>query len=182
MSILDLWMPILVSSVLVWILSAMVWMVFGWHKSDYSQTRDEQAARAALKGLSPGMYTVPYCADQKDMAKPEMQQKMHEGPVAYVTVVPSGMPKMGGKLIASFLYNVFVGVLCAYFVTRTLAADASYLAVFRVAGTVAFVAYGVAYIQECIWFGRSIGVTMKNMLDALLYGLVTGGAFGWLVT
>ena len=180
MSILDLWMPILVSSVLVWILSAMVWMVFGWHKSDYSKTRDEEATRAALKGMSPGGYSVPYCAHNKDMANPDIQKKFQEGPVALITIMPNGM-KMGGKLVASFVYNILVGVLCAYFVTRTLAADASYLQVFRIAGAVAFIAYGIAYIQECIWFGRSVSATMKNLLDALLYGLVTGGAFGWLV-
>jgi hypothetical protein len=55
MSILDLWMPILVASVLVWILSAMVWMVFGWYQSDYSKTRDEETTRAALKDIGPGI-------------------------------------------------------------------------------------------------------------------------------
>lgn len=180
MSIPELWMPILVSSVLVWILSALVWMVFGWHQSDFAKTRDEEATRAALKGITPGLYSIPYCAGQKDMALPEMQQKMREGPVAFVTVMPNGMA-MGGKLVGSFVYNVFVGVLCAYLVSRTLTADAGYLHVFRVAGTVAFIAYGIAYIQESIWFGRPVSVTAKNLLDALLYGLVTGGAFGWLV-
>jgi hypothetical protein len=180
MSIAELWMPILVSSVLVWILSAIIWMVFAWHQSDYARTRDEEAARAALKGMSPGLYSIPYCANQKDMAKAELQQKMQEGPIAFITILPNGMA-MGGKLLGSFVYNVFVGVLCAYLVSRTLTADAGYLQVFRVAGTVAFIAYGTAYIQESIWFGRPAGVTAKNLLDAVLYGLVTGGAFGWLV-
>ena len=80
----------------------------------------------------------------------------------------------------SFLYNVFVGILCAYFVSRTVAPDASYLAVFRVAGTTAFIAYGIAYIQDSIWFGRPWSLTAKTTFDSLLYALATGGAFGWL--
>jgi hypothetical protein len=97
-----------------------------------------------------------------------------------ITVMPPGAPAMGGKLIACFVYYVFVGVLCAYMVSRTLSIDAPYLQVFRIAGTVAFIAYGVAYIQDSIWFGRPVSLTAKSLLDALLYGLVTGGVFGWL--
>lgn len=180
MSILDLWMPILVSAALVWILSAMVWMVFPWHKPDFSPLPDEERIRAVMKGMSPGLYNVPHCVDQKTMATPEMQQKYKDGPVAIVTVMQSGTPKMGGKLVACFAYYVVVGILCAYFVTRTLSVDATYLQVFRIAGAVAFIAYGIAYIQDSIWFGRPASLTAKSLLDALLYGLVTGGAFGWL--
>jgi hypothetical protein len=180
MGILDIWPAIIVASVLVWVLSALIWTVFGWHNSDFANTDNEKTVRAALKGLSPGLYNVPHCASQKDMATPEMQQLMREGPIALITVLPSGVAKMGGKLLSSFFYNVFVSVLCAYLVTRTLPVDASYLQVFRVAGAVAFTAYGIAYIQEYVWFGRPLGLTVKNLLDAFLYGLVTGGAFGWL--
>ncbi len=180
MSILDLWMPILVSAAIVWIFSALVWMVFPWHKSDFAKTGDEEAVRAALKGLGPGFYNVPHCADQKELKQPEMQRKFEEGPAAFITVVPKGLPQMGGKLLASFAYYVFVGILCAYFVTRTTGSDATYLQVFRVAGAVAFIAYGVAYIQDSVWFGRPVSITMKSLLDALLYGLLTGGTFGWL--
>ena len=180
MGIIDLWMAILVASVLAWTMSALVWMVFGWHKHDYAKTRDEDAARAALRGMSPGLYNVPHAVDQKDMAKPELQKKMQEGPIAMIAIMPAGMPKMGVMLALSFLFNILVSVLCAYMVSRTLTADASYLQVFRIAGTTAFAAYGFAYIQESIWFGRPYSVTARNLLDALLYALVTGGAFGWL--
>jgi hypothetical protein len=87
---------------------------------------------------------------------------------------------MGGKLVMMFLYNILVAVLCAYFVSRTLVAGADYLSVFRVSGAVAFIAYGIAYIQESIWFGRSWSLTLKNFLDALIYAVLTGGVFGWL--
>ena len=180
MSILDLWMPILVSAAIVWIFSALVWTVFPWHKSDFSKTGDEESVRASLRGLSPGFYNVPHCIDQNDLKNPDVQKKFEEGPLAFITILPSGLPKMGGKLFASFVYNVFVGILCAYVVTRTTASDASYLQIFRVAGTVAFIAYGVAYIQDSIWFGRPVPITVKSLIDALLYGLLTGGAFGWL--
>ena len=90
------------------------------------------------------------------------------------------MPVMGPKLIMMFIYNLVVAVVCAYFVSRTVPPDADYLATFRVAGAVAFVAYGMAYVQDSVWFGRPWSATLKTFLDALIYSMLTGGAFGWL--
>jgi hypothetical protein len=39
---------IVMSSVLVWIASALIWTVLPWHKDEYSGLRDEDAALAAL--------------------------------------------------------------------------------------------------------------------------------------
>ena len=180
MSIAALWLPILVSAVLVFVVSAIVWMVMPWHKSDFNECRDEEGVRAALRGLTPGYYLLPYVVDQGEFKKPEVQQKFIDGPLAYITVIPNGLPSMGPKLVMSFLYYLFVGVICAYFVSRTATPEANYLSIFRIAGSVAFVSYGIAYFQDSIWFGRPWSVTAKNVLDALIYGLVTGGAFGWL--
>ena len=180
MGIFDLWMPILASAALVWVFSALVWTVLPWHKSDVSKTGDEEAVRAALKDLTPGFYNVPHCVDQNALKDPEMQRKFEEGPSAFITVVAKGVPQMGGKLAAVFGYYIFVGILCAYFVTRTTGSAATYLEVFRIAGAVSFIAYGVAYIQDSIWFGRPVSITAKSLIDALLYGLLTGGVFGWL--
>lgn len=179
MTIISLWQPILVSAVLSFIAGAVIWMVMPWHKSDWQKTADEEAVRAALKSTKPGMYTVPNC-DPAQFKDPDMQQKFVDGPQAFITVVPSGMPQMGGKLLLMFVYNLMVGVLCAYFVSRTAAPGTDYLGIFRIAGTVAFTAYGFAYIQESVWFGRSWSLTAKTFLDALIYGLLVGGAFGWL--
>lgn len=180
MSILALWLPVLVSAVVVFFASAAVWMVLKWHDSDFHRTGDEEAVRAALKDSVPGMYTVPYAMTPEERSDPALMQKFEEGPAAFITIVPSGAPTMGGKLVASFIFNVFVGVLCAYMVSRTLAAGASYLEVFRIAGTTAWIAYGVAYLQDGIWFGKPWPSVAKNLLDALIYGLLTGGVFGWL--
>ena len=65
-------------------------------------------------------------------------------------------------------------------VTRTATADATYLEVFHLAGMTAFLAYGLAFVQDSIWFGKPWSITAKNMFDAAIYGSVTGGVFGWL--
>ena len=181
MGITTLWMPILASSVIVFVMSALVWTVLPWHKKDFQKTRDEEAVRAALSGSSTGQYMLPYCKDPAELKNPGVAQKYIDGPQAFITILPNGMPAMGSKLALSFVQNLVVGSICAYMVSRTLASDADYLATFRIAGTTAFIAYGMAYLQESIWFGRPWSATAKNLVDALLYGMLTGGAFGWLV-
>ncbi|MEL7187800.1 MAG: hypothetical protein AAFN50_15420 [Pseudomonadota bacterium] len=180
MSIMDLWQPILLASVLLFVAGAVIWMAMPWHKTDWNEAPNEDAVRSGLKGLAPGMYNVPHCIDQKQMGEPAMQEKFKEGPVAFITVMPSGIPAMGGRLVINFLYNLAVAILCAYMLSRTTVPGADYLTNFRITGTVAFAAFGLAYVQEAIWFGRPWSVTAKNLLDALIYALLVGGAFGWL--
>ena len=40
--------------------------------------------------------------------------------------------------------------------------------------------YGLAAIPPSIWYGKSWGTTARTVADALVYGFVTGGTFGWL--
>ncbi|HXW97295.1 MAG TPA: hypothetical protein VEI47_06890, partial [Gemmatimonadales bacterium] len=70
----QLWAPILLAAVLVFVTSSLVHMVFKWHNSDYQKLSNEDEVRAAIRkgNASPGQYVLPHCADQKDMAKPEM--------------------------------------------------------------------------------------------------------------
>ena len=68
----------------------------------------------------------------------------------------------------------------AYVTGRTLAPEAEYLQVFRVAGTVAWLTYGWGRIMESVWFGLPWSQQVKQLFDAMLYALVTAGTFGWL--
>ena len=63
--------------------------------------------------------------------------------------------------------------------TRRVIGD-HYLEVFRVSGTVTFMAYAMALPQFSIWYKRNWGTTIRSMTDGLLYSLLTGGTFGWL--
>jgi len=57
---------------------------FALAKSDFEKIMDEEGARSALKGLSPGFNNVPHCIDQKALKDPEMQQKFNDGPLAFI--------------------------------------------------------------------------------------------------
>ena len=114
------------------------------------------------------------------MRDPVFVEKMKQGPVAFLTVRPSGAPSMGTALMSWFVYSLVVGVFAAYIAGRALPPGAEYLDVFRFAGTMAFAGYGLALMHESIWWGRKWSATIRSMIDALIYAALTAGAFGWL--
>jgi hypothetical protein len=105
---------------------------------------------------------------------------MTKGPVIIATVVANGPPSMAGSLFQWFLYAVVVSVFAAYIAGRALQPGAHYLAVFRFAGATAFFAYSIGLWQNSIWYKRKWSTTIKSTIDGLIYGLLTGGTFGWL--
>ena len=177
-----LWLPILLSAVIVFVASSIIHMLLPIHKNDYRQLPEEDRVLDTLRaaGVTPGRtYHFPYCT-HKEMKSPEAVERFKRGPVGLLTVIPSGPPVMGKYLGQWFLYCVLIGVFVAYLTGRTLSRDTQYLDVFRVASPMAFLGYAVAQIQDSIWKGQSWSVTLKHVFDGLIYGLLTAGTFGWL--
>lgn len=181
-SLLQLWLPILLSAVLVFLASSLIHMVFKWHNSDYRKLPNEDEVRAAIRkgDPAPGQYVMPYFGDMQAMQSPEAQQKYAEGPVAMLYLKASGCPNMGSALLAWFLFSVVISFAVAYLTSRTVAPGAHCLQVFRVAGTAAFLAYAGNAAQAAIWMGKPCRSAAKEILDGFIYGLVTAGAFAWL--
>ena len=178
-SIASLWLPIVLSAVIVFIASALVWMVLPHHKKEWTAFGNEEAVRAALRGASPGLYGVPFAGSREAMKDPAHAKKMEEGPVALVTVVPSGPHKMGGMMAQTFVFFLAVAGGAAYVASRTLDPGAEYLAVFRVVGTTAWFAFGFGVIHDSIWFHKPWSSTVKHLADSLLYAVLMAGVFGW---
>ena len=177
-----LWIPILLSAVIVFVASSILHMVLPFHKSDYRKLPEEDKVLDVLRGvgLTPGpAYCFPH-STHKEMKSPETAERFKRGPVGLLTVMPSGLPAMGKFMGLWFLYSVVVGIFAAYLTGRTLGPGTPYLQVFRVAGTTAFLGYSLAHIQDSIWKGQPWGVTAKHIIDGLIYGLLTAGTFGWL--
>ena len=178
----SLWLPILLSSVFVFILSSLIHTASPWHKSDYRKVPDQDKVMDALRpfAIPPGDYMVPRPSSMQDMRTPEFKDKLKKGPVMVVTVFPNGVGGIGKNMVLWFLYLVVVGVFSAYVAGRALPAGASYLAVYRFAGATAFIGYSAALWQLSIWYRRAWGTTIRATVDGLLYALVTAATFGWL--
>lgn len=182
MTLSELWMPILLAAVLVFVGSWLVHMVLPYHRSDYSAAPREDEVMAALRpfALPPGDYCVPRPASAKDMNSPAFLEKLKKGPVVWMTVMPNAPSSMGKSLAQWFVYCVVVSLFAAYICSRAVDRGAPYLEVSRFASTTAFAGYGLALWQNSIWYRRKWSTTLKSNLDAVLYGFLTGGALGWL--
>lgn len=177
-----LWLPILLSAVIVFVASSIIHMAPLWHRNDYPRVPNEDQVMDALRPLAipPGDYLVPRAADGAEMRSPEFAEKMRNGPVMILTVIPPGPWSMGRNLALWFLYCIVVSSFAAYVAGRALAPGDDYLAVFRFAGVTAFIGYSLALWQMSIWYRRAWSTTVKDTVDGLIYGLLTAGVFGWL--
>jgi hypothetical protein len=178
----SLWLPILLSSVIVFLASSVIHMASPWHKSDYPRVPNEDKVMDALRPLAipPGDYMVPRLSSAQHMRSPEFLEKMNKGPVMVLTVLPNGPTPMAKNLVLWFLYSAVVGVFAAYVAGRALPVGARYLSVFRFAGVSAFLGHSVALWQMSIWYRRAWSTTIKATVDGLIYALLTAGTFGWL--
>jgi hypothetical protein len=114
------------------------------------------------------------------MNTPAAIESFKQGPVGMMTVLPSGPPVMPRFLALWFGYCLVVAFFVAYLAWHTLAPGANYLAVFRVVGTAAVLAYGLGHLSDGIWKGQTWSATFKEVFDGVVFGLVTAGTFGWL--
>jgi hypothetical protein len=180
-----LWLPILLAAVFVFIVSAIFHMALPHHKSDFKKLPDQDKALDALGSLSipPGEYMFPSTGgDMAAMRSEEFKDKMKKGPVGMLTIFPpSDNPmSMGPQLTQWFVFCIIVSVFAAYIAGRALGPGADYLLVQRFAGATAFIAYTLGDWPRSIWYRQAWSTTIKNTIDGLIYGLVTGGTFGWL--
>lgn len=181
-SIFQLWLPIILGSILAWIASAIIHVALKFHNSDYNELSNEEEVMDVLRKDNPGpkMYSVPFCTDMKKMGEEEMQAKFNKGPVAMIAVFPKGMPNMPKLLAQQIAYFVIGGVFIAYIATFTLAAGTEFMQVFRLVSAVGFLAFGWATVPFSIWYGHAWSTTAKYLVDALVYACVIAAMFAWL--
>ena len=108
-----LWLPILLSSVLVFFVSSIIHMASPWHKSDYPKLANEDQVMDALRPLvtGPGDYMVPRPSSMAEMKSAEFRAKVERGPRVIMTVMPGGPITMTRELVLWFVYLIVVSIL-----------------------------------------------------------------------
>lgn len=180
--LVSLGLPILVSALIVFAASSLIHMTPLWHKSDFPKMPREAEALEALRPLAipPGDYWLPRADGMREMRTPEFKDKMQRGPVVIMTVLPNGMISMNRSLAQWFVYLIVVGIFSAYVACITLPVGTAYPRVFRLVFTAAFMGYALALVQVSIWYRRAWSLTLKLLLDGVIYAALTAGTFGWL--
>jgi hypothetical protein len=181
-TIASLWLPIVISAVIVFVASTVIHVGPLWHRGDFPQMPREIEVLNALRpfAIPPGDYFIPSPGGMEKMRSPEFKDKLKQGPVVVMTVMPNGMMPMSRNLAQWFVFLIVVSVFCAYIAGRTLPPGTLYPRVFQIVGATGFIGYALALCQLSIWYRHSWSLTAKAVLDGLIYGALTGGTFGWL--
>jgi hypothetical protein len=180
--VMSLWVPILLSAVIVFVASSILHMVLPWHRGDFSRMNKEDDVLDALRraGVAPGDYLAPFAGSPAAMKDPAFIERCKKGPRIVMTLMPGSDLSMAKPLTLWFLFCIVVNLFAGYIASRALAPGVHYLEVFRFVGASAFMGYALGYLPNSIWYGRRWSTTIKVVIDGLIFALLTAGTFGWL--
>ncbi len=96
-TLIDLWLPIVLSAVLIHVGGFVMWMVLPHHRGDWKKLPDEDAVLASLRsaGAGVGQYNFPHCDSKDAMQDPAWLAKAEAGPMGFLILGGPGPPKDG---------------------------------------------------------------------------------------
>lgn len=175
-SLADLWLPILLAAVAVFVVSSVIHMALPLHKGDYRKLPHEDAVLAVLRQQAlNGEYMFPCASSMKEMSSPEMVAKRKQGPVGSVVIRTEW--NMGKSLLQWFVFSIVISLLVAYLCTIALPRGIPFRTAFRFTSAAAFLGYAFSNVTNSIWKGVAWSTTFKFVFDGLVYGLTTGVVF-----
>jgi hypothetical protein len=179
-----LWLPILVSGVAVWFASALFWMAIGHHNKDVDAIPNEQEFIETIRrfGLKPGNYGYPDFQKCKSLPKEErakFYKDWDKNPSGLLRVwAPANM---GVNMFLTFFFCLVTSAVIAYLGWAALKHSGEPFAhVMQILGTAGILAYCFASFPNDIWFQKSKRAMLTNLIDGLVFGLLTGAIFAWL--
>lgn len=175
-----LWLPILVSAVVVFALSAASHMFLPWRVSEFRALPGAEPVQGAIRELPPGQYAFPMEDDPRRRGGKEAMARWAAGPAGWLTVVPRGPISMGRNMGQSFLVYLVVSFLAAYLAAFVLGEAPTQLAIVRVISTVGVLTYGVATVFNSIWYDRPWRHYAADLLDAVVQAFAMALVFAWL--
>ena len=175
--VLDLWLPILVGTVVLWFMSFFFWAMAPHHFGDKSKVEDEEGLMSFLKqaNVSAGNYFFPYCGSAKEQSDKEYIQRYTNGPRGTLNVYE--MPNMPSNMIRTILY-FFVTVFTIAYITHVACPPveeaSDFMKVFRIAGAIAVLTYATSGVLNRVWFTERM---WTHIVDGIAYGVVLGLIF-----
>lgn len=173
-----LWLPVLMTTVVLFVASFLAWVVLPHHKPDVRRWPEEERLLDFVResGAAPGEYLFPLI-EQDEMKEDRARQRYERGPWGLIRVWPR-QPDMVRNMAATFGYFLLVTLLVAYVAAAALTPGAVFGEVFRIVATTAILAYCAGGVLNEIWFTRPLRAKLMNAIDGLVYGAITGVIFG----
>ena len=177
----ELWLPILVSPILIFLVSSVIHMLTPWHKGDYRTVPNEDGVMQAMRpfNLTPGDYMLPRPSSMADMQSPAFLEKVKQGPKVVMTVLPGGPMTMTRNLAGWFVYLLLVATIVGGLAALVFRWGADGHDVFHVTMIASFLGYSAALWQMTVWYNRSAGTTLRSTIDGLIYAAITAGTYAY---
>jgi len=180
--LVDLWLPILIGTVVLFFLSFLFWAVLPHHFGDHGKIPNEDAFMEFLRSqnIPSGNYIFP-CPDKaSEQHEKANVEKYTAGPRGLLDVYD--MPVMPINMAKTILYFL-VTVTTIGYITHVACPPGSegldFMRVFRIAGTIAILTYATSNVLNRVWFKKRV---WTEILDGTIYGLVLGLIFAFLWT
>ena len=182
---MQLWLPIVLSAVILFIASSVIWMFAPHHKTEWKEPPQVDALRTFLRqsGITAGAFVFPHmtAADRADKAKAaEKMKQAEEGPAGVLFLRAPGPMGMGRMMVQQFVFFLVVAALIALLDVHMMDRGTVYLAVFKRDAIIAFLTFGLGTAPESIWFARPWKSFWLQAIDAAIYAGLLAGTFGWL--
>ncbi len=182
----DLWLPILLSGVAVWVASALAWMAIGHHRKDRDPIPGgkEREFMDTIKRLNipPGNYGFPDFCQHHDLPPKERKEAMK----ALYNTRPMGMLRvwgevnMGVNMFLTFLFYLITSMVIAFLAAGALPHGASFATVFHLCSLAGILAYCFATFPGDLWYQLKHRAMLMCWIDGIIFGLITGLIFAWL--
>ena len=173
-----LWMPILVSAVAVFFASFVSWVLIGHHNPDWRELANESdVADWVRDNIRPGRYLFPCARTKEQMENESKKQLLANGPWGTINIWDKA-PNMGKNLGLTFSFYLVTSFFVAYLATISLDPGAGFGRVFQVTGTAAILAHCFAFMPNNIWFGTPKRAILFDVLDGVVYAMITAAIFG----
>lgn len=171
---IDLWLPILVSTIAIFFASFLSWMVVGLHEKDWVKLPQEDEFMASVRTLDipQGNYIYPGTITTKETNDPAFQQKYQTGPRGTLQVYP--LVNMGRNLGLTFLFFLGCNVTFAYLASFALTPEEDFITVFRFVATIALLTFLGSIVQHAIWFRIRIA---GHIIESIAYAVIAGAVF-----
>jgi hypothetical protein len=176
-SLSSLWLPIILSGVVLFFASFVAWMLLPHHKSEWKGLPDEDGVMGSLRkfDIPPGQYVYPHASCPEEMKSEDYNRRLQAGPIGSLTVYKD-RPNMGVNMLCTVLFFTIANAVIAYLAGMVIKPkpDTDFMFVFRFVGTAGILTYGTANILNGIWFNRKM---VADIIDGVVYGLITGLIF-----
>lgn len=178
--LIDLWLPIVVGSIVLFFCSFLAWAILPHHFLDHQQlpVEDELMDFLRDKQVPTGSYLFPYVGSGKEQGAKAYVDRYNQGPRG--TIYLYAIPSMAANMIQTVAFY-FVTVLTIGYITHVACPPGvettDFWRVFRIAGTIGVLTYASTGICNKIWFKRKI---WTEFVDGIVFGLILGLIFALL--